>query len=43
MSINQNIIDSLKNQGANPDLAQVALIKELCDIKIRDTFFIPNF
>ena len=43
MSINQNIIDSLKNQGANPDLAQVALIKELCDIKIRDTFFIPKF
>jgi len=43
MSINQNIIDGLKNQGANPDLAQVALIKELCDIKIRDTFFISQF
>ena len=43
MSINQNIIDSLKNQGANPNLAQIALIKELCDIKIRDTFFIPKF
>ena len=43
MSINQNIIDGLKNQGANPDLAQIALIKELCDIKISDTFFIPKF
>ena len=42
MSINQNIIDSLKNQGTNPDLAQVALIKELCDIKINDTFFITK-
>ena len=43
MSIYQNIIDGLKNQGANPDLAQIALIKELCDIKISDTFFIPKF
>ena len=43
MSIYQNIIDGLKNQGANPDLAQVTLIKKLCDIKIRDTFFIPKF
>ena len=42
MSINQNIIDSLKNQGTNPDIAQVALIKELCGIKIKDTFFITK-
>ena len=43
MSINQNIIDGLKNQGTNPNLAQVALIKDLCGIKIKDTFFIKRF
>ena len=38
MSVEQNIIDALKNQGTNPDLAQIDLIKELCDIQIKKNY-----
>ena len=38
MSVEQNIIDTLKNQGTNPDLAQIGLIKKLCDLKIKKNF-----
>ena len=34
MSVTQNIIDALKNQGAIPDLAQLNLISRLVDLKI---------
>jgi cell division protein ZapE len=34
MSVTQNIIDALKNQGAIPDLAQLNLINRLVDLKI---------
>ena len=40
MSNVKNIIDTLKNQGANPDLSQINLIEKLCkmtDVKIPDT------
>ena len=40
MSISQNIIDNLKNQGANPDLYQLNLINELCGIKLYKKFSI---
>ena len=38
MSATQNIIDALKNQGANPDLAQLTLIQKLVDLKIYKRF-----
>ena len=38
MSLEQNIIDALKNQGTNPDLAQIGLIKKLCDVEIKKNF-----
>ena len=38
MSVEQNIIDALKYQGTNPDLAQIDLIKKLCDMQIRKNF-----
>ena len=34
MSKVKNIIDTLKNQGANPDLSQINLIEKLCDMNI---------
>ena len=42
MSDSQNIIDALKNQGAPPDLNQIALIKKLCEIKFSGLFSIFN-
>ena len=38
MSATQNIIDALKNQGANPDLAQLNLIQKLVNLKIYKSF-----
>lgn len=38
MSVEQNIIDALKNQGTNPDLAQIDLIKKLCEMQSRKNF-----
>ena len=38
MSATQNIIDALKNQGANPDLAQLNLIQKLVNLKIHKSF-----
>ncbi len=42
MSVSQNIIVTLKNQGANPDLAQVKLINKLVDLKIYKNFYISK-
>ena len=38
MSNVKNIIDNLKNQGANPDKSQINLINELCNLNIRRKF-----
>ena len=38
MSNAKNIIDNLKNQGANPDKSQINLINELCNLNIRRKF-----
>ena len=43
MSIEQNIIDALKNQGTNPDLAQIDLIKKLCETESRKNFLSLKF
>ena len=42
MSVSQNIIVTLKNQGANPDLAQLKLINKLVDLKIYKNFYISK-
>ncbi|GIR16392.1 MAG: hypothetical protein CM15mP29_3800 [Alphaproteobacteria bacterium] len=39
MLITQNIIDELKNQGAEPDLNQIKLINALSDINFLKIFF----
>ena len=38
MSKVKNIIDTLKNQGANPDLSQINLIEKLCMMNISKKF-----
>ena len=38
MSKVKNIIDTLKNQGANPDLSQINLIEKLCKMNISKKF-----
>ena len=38
MSNVKNIIDALKNQGANPDLSQINLIEKLCKMNISKKF-----
>ena len=38
MSNVKNIIDTLKNQGANPDLSQINLIEKLCKMNISKKF-----
>ena len=43
MSITQNIIDELKNQGAEPDLNQIKLINALSDIKFFKKFSLNRF
>ena len=43
MSVEQNIIDTLKNQGTNPDLAQIILIKKLCEMQSRKNFLSLKF
>ena len=43
MSITQNIIDELKNQGAEPDLNQIKLINALSDIKFFKKFSLNKF
>ena len=43
MSITQNIIDELKNQGAEPDLNQIKLINVLSDIKFFKKFSLNKF
>ena len=43
MSITQNIIDELKNQGAEPDLNQIKLINVLSDIKFFKKFSLNRF
>ncbi len=43
MSITQNIIDELKNQGAVPDLNQIKLINALSDIKFFKKFSLNKF
>ena len=43
MSNVKNIIDTLKNQGANPDLFQINLIKKLCKMKISKKFSFKKY
>ena len=43
MSIAQNIIDNLKNQGTTPDFVQIELIKFLSEIKFNDNFLLKKF
>ena len=42
MSITQNIIDELKNQGAEPNLNQIELINALSEIKFFIIFKFNN-
>ncbi len=43
MSITQNIIDKLKNQGVEPDLNQIKLVNALSDIKFYSNFSLKRF
>ena len=43
MLIAQNIIDNLKNQGTNPDIAQIKLINLLSKTKFNSAFSIKKF
>ena len=38
----KNIIDNLKNQGANPNFNQINLINTLCEINSCKNFFLKN-
>ena len=38
----KNIIDNLKNQGANPNFNQINLINTLCEINCYKNFFLKN-
>ena len=43
MSNVKNIIDTLKNQGANPDLSQINLIEKLCKMNISRNFHLKKY
>ena len=43
MSITQNIIDKLKNQGVEPDLNQIKLVNALSDVKFYSNFSLKRF